>query len=329
MTPVAIPRALHLTTLNDGGGTERNVERLVEAVDEFESLSVEKLAGHPVATRKLPQAIKKLRGLGPDVVFCYGATAHMLASTAWPKKSEMPIIGNIRCTTDFIGKRRPLLPILDRRVSFWISNSQSGLEKRKGRVIYNGISVPEDETPLFADLPRPVYGVLGRGHPKKGHHFLLDIWAQLKPEGTLIFAGSLPPELEQRARSQKVLTPGFVESGPFLKSLDLLLLPSQAEGFPTVVLEAMIRKVPVLSTPVGALPEAIESDKDGYLRKRKDWLNFLKDIDWNEAKEVGERGYETALHRFSFERMKQEFIEAAQAAVKKRMRKTGRRSVYL
>jgi glycosyltransferase involved in cell wall biosynthesis len=46
---------------------------------------------------------------------------------------------------------------------------------------------------------------------------------------------------------------------------DVFVLPTWREGFPNVVLEAMAAGLPVVATPVGAIPEAVRDGEEGFL----------------------------------------------------------------
>jgi glycosyltransferase involved in cell wall biosynthesis len=59
---------------------------------------------------------------------------------------------------------------------------------------------------------------------------------------------------------------------------NIVILPSYTEGFPRVLIEAMLLKRPIIATPVGGIPEAIIHDETGYIVDIDDYENLAKYI---------------------------------------------------
>jgi glycosyltransferase involved in cell wall biosynthesis len=55
------------------------------------------------------------------------------------------------------------------------------------------------------------------------------------------------------------------EKNNLLTKSDVYILPSYSEGLPISILEAMSYKLPVISTPVGGIPEIVINDENGKL----------------------------------------------------------------
>lgn len=86
----------------------------------------------------------------------------------------------------------------------------------------------------------------------------------------LLIAGGGPEEPGLRALADgapvRFLGPVSHESmPPLLNAADLVVLPSEYEGLPTIALEALACGVPVVATPVGALPEIVVPGRTGWL----------------------------------------------------------------
>jgi glycosyltransferase involved in cell wall biosynthesis len=67
---------------------------------------------------------------------------------------------------------------------------------------------------------------------------------------------------------------------PFLKSADLVLLPSRAEGVPRSLVEAMAAGRPVLATNVGGIPDLVIDGETGFLVPVDDAEQLAEKLIW-------------------------------------------------
>jgi glycosyltransferase involved in cell wall biosynthesis len=137
-------------------------------------------------------------------------------------------------------------------------------------VIYNAVPLPPRPTRRAGGSPCLILalGLLG---PRKGTPELLDALAA-SPMRDLpwkaVIAGNGEVE-SSRARaaelalSGKVEIPGWTDAAgvtDLLEAADIFVLPSHNEGLPVSILEAMAAGLPVVTTPVGAIPELVTAE---------------------------------------------------------------------
>lgn len=96
--------------------------------------------------------------------------------------------------------------------------------------------------------------------------------------------GAMRAEIETKLQDANLPDGRFHLAGevgdvmPWLRSYDVLLLPSRLDGRPVVVLEALALGVPVIASRVGALPELIEHGKNGFLCDPGDVEDFARHL---------------------------------------------------
>lgn len=118
------------------------------------------------------------------------------------------------------------------------------------------------------DAARPLLVGMGRLVPNKNFSMLIDAFDRMGGNGTLVILGDGPlrDELEAQVRNTglegRVLLPGF-QTNPFatIAAADCYVLPSNGEGFPNGLIEAMILGTPVVSTNCHSGPAEILDDR--------------------------------------------------------------------
>lgn len=116
----------------------------------------------------------------------------------------------------------------------------------------------------------------GRIGARKGTFELLRAFARLAhrfPAATLICAGDgegdeLRALAAELGAADRLECPGWLNAEQMageLRRASIFALPSHQEGVPIALLEAMSHSLPVLTTPVGGIPEVIESDRNGLM----------------------------------------------------------------
>jgi glycosyltransferase involved in cell wall biosynthesis len=154
-----------------------------------------------------------------------------------------------------------------------------GVEASRMQVIYNGVPAQNFPPVAFRPTNAPRLVWVGRIDPLKDLATLIRAFAQVRiaiPRATLHLYGPVPRGNEAyRASLERLIAQLAVEGitfeGPVYpaqqayQQADLLVLSSVSEGFPYVLVEAMLSQLAIVSTRVGGIPEVLEGGQSGVL----------------------------------------------------------------
>jgi glycosyltransferase involved in cell wall biosynthesis len=203
-------------------------------------------------------------------------------------------------------------------------------------VVHPGVSVdstlpPDPELESFRDAT-PLLGLVAGLREQKGISTLLDALERLARDGrALRFAivgnGPLRDEVERRVRSgplsgSTLVAPYRGRVEPYLRTLDVFVLPSLWEGLPMAVLEAMAMGLPVVASAVNGTPEAVEDGVTGYLVPPGDPVRLAERLEAIAADDaareaMGRAAREVARSRFGVDRMVTELEAVYRAAARR------------
>lgn len=169
-----------------------------------------------------------------------------------------------------------------------LKSVQKTFGKRYNILINNGVSslrksdqfanVQLEIDSYKQDKDTKIFMNVARVTKVKNQLLLIETFKKLKKENVnavLILIGSLSNEIEYAKKCQKTAKDSdniyFLDEknnvGDYIYCSDVICMSSLYEGLPLVILEAMSMGKPIISTPVGGIPDVIDSGINGFLSK--------------------------------------------------------------
>lgn len=252
-------------------------------------------------------ALRRLyRKYKPDVVHLHSSKAGILGRLAFPKSKVVYTVHGFDSIRVAYRKYLPLEKFLQRRckaivaVSYYDERNllAEGISNHVS-VVYNGIAMPKplgyDPFAQFVMYKRKVL-CIARLSPQKNSNLFLEV-ASLLPQYAFIWIGN-QYLVKEKFPANVFFMGNLPNAGSYNAYADLFMLPSNYEGLPMVILEAMAFGKPVVASDVGGISEIVENDVNGYTLKNEAPLFAEKIQLILENKELYERLSANAKFRF-------------------------------
>lgn len=193
---------------------------------------------------------------------------------------------------------------------------KNSLYKKKCKIIPNGVDLNAYDLKLPKN-ERFTFVAVGRLFEVKNHIALIELWKNLKEQidAQLLIVGEGPERdvLEAKIREyqldETVKLLGLRTDIPeILNQSHVLLHPSLWEGLPIVILEAIAANIPVVATPVGAIPATMNDENNIVLLEK--WHERIVDLykNYDENCNAIAENYKRIRHDISLETIAQEHM---------------------
>ncbi|MFX0199681.1 MAG: glycosyltransferase family 4 protein, partial [Candidatus Hodarchaeota archaeon] len=147
-------------------------------------------------------------------------------------------------------------------------------------IVYNGASINKFSGKID-NKEKIVISLMGRLGKRKGVYDLLEAFNKLRsdvPEAHLFLGGDgditgVKDIIKEKKLENQIHILGWVtgeQKIQVFKQSDIYVLPSYHEGLPVSIVEAMAAGAPIISTPIGGIPEAVIENRNGFLIKPGD-----------------------------------------------------------
>lgn len=243
----------------------RNVSFVMSA-----SLKTFLMKASVVHAHNLPCAIPMRVAGGMKVLTLHGVYSEQLGAIHGPLASRLA-----SCFEGRLLRYADLVTVVSRKVKKFY-------EDRGVKVEYIPNAIDLEALPLGTErIYEKQLIFAGRLSREKGVDMLLKAVRFIDTHLIIIGGGPLRKELEALADLRKV---HFLGPQPWdrtirlIRGSDALILPSRVEAMPTVVLEAMACKTPIIASNVGGIPELLSHGSEAILVPPGDYNRLAMEI---------------------------------------------------
>lgn len=213
--------------------------------------------------------LKKIyRDIHPDVIHLHSSKVGILGRLAFPKSKTVFTVHGF----DRVGLGRKILEcFMQYRCSAVVGVCENDKKKlvsagvkRNVSYVFNGIERPFDILPEMWKLPEKYKKIIlcvARLEPQKNHKLYFKI-AELLKDYAFVWIGNTK---SVKDNPENVFFLGTLPSASLYCQLcDIFCLPSNYEGLPMTIIEAMSYGKPIVSSDVGGVSEIVRQNVNGY-----------------------------------------------------------------
>ena len=322
-------KILHIFSSKVFAGLERHVEELayeqskensvlvvgpVKFEEQFranyKAINLNQWRWSPFLNNELRKAIIQF---APDVVHTHGYKSTALIAN---KQNDFIHIATIH------GTKKKIKAFENAEYVFGVSKkSIENVKSIKKSVLENWVD--ESRLENFKKGASDRYIFIGRLEPVKNPMRLLKAWKNIPHQLEIYGQGKLENEIKNFIKSNNLsdkikMMGSEPDLNKILKNAKAVLIPSDREGSPKILFEALCCKIPVFSTSVGVMPDLLSSDclcepSDKSFQYMLE--NKLKDID--SIHQNNEDLYELVKSKFTLKQQCAEVMRVYQALLSK------------
>jgi len=216
--------------------------------------------------------LKKIyKSMNPDIIHLHSSKIGFLGRLAFPRNKIVYSVHGFDSIRIAYRKYLILEKILKKRCKAIVAVSNYDRQNmisegiKSKYVVYNGITISHKKSDLFiagVEKYRKNVICIARISPQKRFGSYIEI-AKLLPEYAFIWIGA-DKEYEDLPDNVFCLK-GVLNARDYIPLADIFVLPTNYEGLPVVVVEALSYGKPVVSSNVGGISEIVFDGENGFV----------------------------------------------------------------